>query len=468
MSIKIGFYGAAGEVTGSRHLLDVDGFKVLLDCGMFQGHRGETNKKNTELPFDPAALDAVLLSHAHVDHCGALPVLTKRGFKGAIHCTEITAELTGLMLLDSAHLQEHDALFFNKIHQKNGQAPIEPLYGEADARQATAQLVAHKFGEWVALNGKVRFRFHNAGHVIGSAMIEVEAQGAQGLRRVLFTGDLGRRHTLLMDAPEPPKSADYLLIESTYGDRVHESLQEVEPVMQRVVERAIKEKGKILIPSFALERTQELLFVLDKMIRHKQIPELPIYVDSPMAVTITELFDKHLDSESFSAEFKDYLCCEGDPFELKSVRYVRTPMESQRLNGLPGPMIILSASGMMEGGRILHHLRNNIDKDTTTILIVGYQAQGTLGRRLQEGAKKVRIFGLEHEVWARVETIHTFSAHADRDDLLWFMKAIDPRPRTIFLVHGEPQDRAKLAEHLKDAGIARVAAPDHGDVVELA
>lgn len=468
MTIKIGFYGAAGEVTGSRHLLDVDGFKVLLDCGLFQGHRGEALEKNTNLLFEPKELDAVLLSHAHVDHCGALPVLAKRGYAGPIHCTEITAELTGLMLMDSAHLQEHDALFFNKIHEKDGLAPISPLYGEADARAATALLKPHPFGEWVVLNEKVRFRFLNAGHVIGSAMVEVEATDAKGTRTIVFTGDLGRRHTLLMDSPEPPKKADYLLIESTYGDRVHESLQDVEPIMQRVVERAFKEKGKILIPSFALERTQELLFVFDKMIREKKIPPIHVYVDSPMAVTITEIFDKHLDSDSFSAEFKQYLSSEGNPFELKCVRYVRTPMESQRLNSVPGPHVILSASGMCEGGRILHHLRNNVDKDTTTILIVGYQAQGTLGRRLQEGAKKVRIFGLEHPVWARVETIHTFSAHADREDLMWFMKSISPAPRTIFLVHGEPEDRAKLAGHLKEAGLTGVATPDHGDVVELA
>jgi metallo-beta-lactamase family protein len=464
--VKLGFYGAAGEVTGSRHLLEVDGFKVLLDCGLFQGHRNDAAEKNKNLPFDPRSLDAVILTHAHIDHCGALPVLSKRGYAGPVYCTAVTAELAGIMLADSAHLQEHDALFFNKIHQKDGQA-IEPLYGDADARAAAALLKPLAFGEWRALTPKLRFRFLNAGHVIGSAMVELEATTPKGPRRVLFTGDLGRRRTLLMESPEPPKSVDYLLIESTYGDRVHETLSDVEPIMKRVVDRAAAEKGKILIPSFALERTQELLFVFDKMIREKKIPSIPIYVDSPMAITITEIFDRHLDSSSFSKEFKQYVCSEGNPFELKSVRYVRSVDESKRLNELPGPMAILSASGMCEGGRILHHLRNNVDKDTTTILLVGYQAQGTLGRRLQEGAKKVRIFGLPHDVWARVETVHTFSAHADREDLLWFMKSISPSPRTIFLVHGEEQDRAKLAEHLKDAGIARVALPEQGDVVEL-
>ncbi len=464
--MKIGFYGAAGEVTGSRHLLDVDGFKVLLDCGLFQGHRGESIEKNVNLPFDAKALDAVILSHAHIDHCGGLPLLAKRGYAGPIHCTNVTAELTGIMLADSAHLQEHDALFFNKIHQKDGKT-IEPLYGDAEAKAATALLTPHPFGAWVVLNEKIRFRFLNAGHVIGSAMIELEVRTPKGLRRILFTGDLGRRHTLLMEPPQPPENADYLLIESTYGDRLHENLADVEPILKRVVERAVAENGKILIPSFALERTQELLFVFDKMIREKTIPSLPIYVDSPMAVTITEIFSRHLDSASFSAEFKRYICEEGDPFALKSVRYVRSPQESRALNDKPGPMIILSASGMCEGGRILHHLRNNIDKDSTTILIVGYQAQGTLGRRLQDGAKKVRIFGLEHPVWARVETVHTFSAHADRDDLMWFMTSLKPVPRRIFLVHGEPVGRAKLAERLQAAGLSRVSQPAHGDSVEL-
>lgn len=467
--MKIGFYGGVGEVTGSRHLLEAEGLRVLLDCGLFQGHRAEALAKNKRAPFDPKTLDAVLLSHAHVDHCGNLPLLVRNGFTGSIHCTDATRDIAQVMLLDSAHLQEHDAEFFNKIHARAGDPErIEPLYGEEDAKACLGFFRSQPYETWVPLSGKVRFRFHNAGHVLGSAMIEIEVKTAKGLRRVFFTGDLGRRKSLLMSPPAVPRNVDYLLIESTYGDRDHDPIDRVESIMKSVVERSVAEKGKILIPSFALERTQEIIFILEKMIRHRQIPEIPIYVDSPMAVNITEIFSRHLDGFSFSPEFKDYVAKVGDPFDFKAIRYVRSVDESQALNSKEGPMIVLSASGMCEGGRILHHLRNNLDKDATTILMVGYQAEGTLGRRLQEGAKKVRIFGMEHSVWARVETLHTFSAHADQSDLMWFMKSLSPRPRAIFLVHGDPSDRAALTERLRAEGITRVECPEYGDSFELA
>jgi metallo-beta-lactamase family protein len=467
--VRIGFHGGVGEVTGSRHLLETGGLKLLLDCGLFQGHRREAIAKNREWRFDPKSVDAVLLSHAHVDHCGNLPLLVRKGFAGPIHCTEATADIAALMLMDSARLQENDAAFFNKMAAREGREErIEPLYTEADAQAAIARLTPQPVKEAVALGPRVRFRFFNAGHVLGSAMIQVETDLPHGgRRRVLFTGDLGRRKSLLMDPPVPPPSTDYLLIESTYGDRDHDAVDRVESLMKAVIDRAVAEKGKVLIPSFALERTQELVFVLEKMIRRRQIPALPIFVDSPMAINITEVFSRHLAGFSFSPEFKDYVESQGNPFEFREVRYCRTTEESQRLNDRPGPMVIISASGMCEGGRILHHLRNNLDKDTTTILLVGYQARGTLGRRLQEGARKVRVFGIEHGVWARVETLHTFSAHADRSDLLWFVKSLSPRPRTIFLVHGDPSDRTALKEALRAEGIDRVECPEYGDEHEL-
>jgi metallo-beta-lactamase family protein len=465
--MKIGFHGGVGEVTGSRHLLDAEGLKVLLDCGMFQGHRDEARAKNLRAPFDPKTVDVLLLSHAHMDHSGSIPLLVKNGFKGTIRCTDATKEMTALMLRDSARLQEQDAFFFNKLHAKDGKK-ITPLYTEADVQACLPLFKAEPYETWIVLSPKVRFRFHNAGHVLGSAMIEVEVTTSEGRRTVFFTGDLGRRKALMMDSPNAPKDVDYLLIESTYGDRVHETVDDVEGIMKTVVAKAIRDKGKILIPSFALERTQEIVFVLEKMIRHGQIPHIPVYVDSPMAISLTEIFSKYLDGFSFSPEFKDYVAKEGNPFDFKTVNYTRTPQESMKLNDMKGPMIILSASGMCEGGRILHHLRNNIEKKETQILIVGYQGEGTLGRRLQEGAKAVKIFDVTHPVLAQVTTLHTFSAHADRDDLLWFMKTAAPSPRTIFLVHGDPSDRVALKAHLAAEGLTRVECPEYGQEFPLA
>lgn len=466
--MKLAFYGGVGEVTGSRHLLEANGVRLLLDCGLFQGHRREALDKNLRCPFDPESVTAVLLSHAHIDHSGALPLLTKKGYRGKIHCTEATRDLSRIMLMDAAHLQEADAEFFNKIHARAGDKErIEPLYGQRDAQACLARFETHPYERPFSLGDGVGARFLNAGHVLGSAMIEVQVATAKGMRRVLFTGDLGRRKTILMDPPDIPRNVDYLLIESTYGDRDHEPIENVEGQLKAVVERAVAEKGKVIIPSFALERTQEIVFILEKLRRKRRIPEVPVFVDSPMAMNLTEIFDRHKRGFSFAPEFRDYVAKEGDPFGFESVRYVRTVEESKALNEKEGPMIILSASGMCEGGRVLHHLRNEIGKDATTVLLVGYQAEGTLGRRLQEGAKKVKIFGLEHEVWARVETLHTLSAHADRSDLLWFMKSLSPRPRRIFLVHGDPRDRQALRERLAAEGIRRVETPDLGDSFEL-
>ncbi len=460
--MKLTFYGGVGEVTGSRHLLEAAGRRVLLDCGLFQGHRADAIRKNKELPFDAKGLHHVLLSHAHVDHSGGLPLLTKAGYEGRIHCTDATRELCELMLMDSAHLQEADARFFNKLHAGK-QPPIEPLYTQDDAAKCLARFEGHPYHQSLPLAPGLSFKLYNASHVLGSALVEVEAEG----KRLLFTGDLGRRRTILMDPPERPSPVDYLMIESTYGDRIHDPITLVEGQLTEVVKRAFAEKGKILIPSFALERTQEIVFVVEKLIRHKAIPPIPLYVDSPMAVDITEIFNRHMDGFSFSPEFLAYVAKEGNPFQFRSVNYVRTPQESLKLNELPGPMIIVSASGMCEGGRILHHLRNNLAKRETTVLLVGYQAEGTLGRKLQSGAKSVKIFGVDETVAASVETMHTFSAHADRADLLWFIDSLQPRPKKIFLVHGDPDQRAALKRRLGEAGWSGVEAPQFGDSFAL-
>lgn len=467
MPSKLIFYGGVGEVTGSRHLLESGRQRVLLDCGLFQGHRHEALQKNMHLPFDPRGLAAVLLSHAHIDHSGGLPLLTKKGMTSSIHCTGPTADLCSIMLMDSAHLQEEDAKFFNKIHAKDG-SRIEPLYDSSDAKAALDLLQRHEYEQDFALGENLAARFLNAGHVLGSAMIQVDAQTDKGRRRIVFTGDLGRRQGLLMKPPAIAAQVDYLIIESTYGNRSHDPIDLAEKRLAEVVNETAAQKGKLLIPSFALERTQEILFILQRLFRANAIAPLPVYVDSPMANSITKVFAAHLDCFCFSAEFKAAAAKLGDPFGLKSVRLSGTAQESKAINDLSGPLAIIAGSGMCEGGRILHHLRNNIAGDNTTILLVGYQAAGTLGRRLQEGAKKVKIFGLEHEVWAKVETIPSFSAHADKDDLLWFISGLNPPPRKIFLVHGDPEQRRGLAEQLKAAGIDRVASPEFGESFDLA
>ncbi len=463
-SLKLSFAGGADEVTGSRHLLETPDARVLLDCGLFQGHRRESIEKNRKFEFSPRTLDAVLLSHAHIDHSGTLPLLVRNGYEGPIHCTPITREIVTVMLMDSARLQEEDARFFNKIHQKDG-IQIEPLYEEEDVLKTFDLFVSHAYGETFEIKPGVKCRFLNAGHVLGSAFIEIEAATPRGVRRVLFTGDLGRRKNILLDAPQVPKNVDYLLVESTYGGRSHASSEQVESELAAAINSAVEEKGKILIPSFALERTQEVVYLLSRLRRERKIPSIPLFVDSPMATNLTGIFNRH--HEDFSRDVQSEIRKHGDPFGLDTIRYVGSAEESRSLNDRPGPMIILSASGMCEGGRILHHLRNNIDKHNTLILIVGYQAEGTLGRQLADGARKVNIFGVRHEVLARVQSIRSFSAHADQDDLLWFIRNMTPRPRKIFLVHGDPESRERLAETLKAQGIDRVERPQYGQSFDL-
>lgn len=459
---RITFHGAAGEVTGSRHLLQAAGASLLLDCGLFQGRRAEAAEKNRNSPFDPSSLSAVLLSHAHIDHCGLLPRLAGDGFKGPIYATRETVDLVAIMLADSARLQEMDAKFFNKIHAADGER-IEPLYGEKEADLALSLLRPCGPGEMLSPAEGLHARFLNAGHVLGSAMIQADIETPAGPRRLLYTGDLGRREVPLMRPPEPPPDVDYLVIESTYGGRTHEPASEISAELGRLLRKAAAEKGRIIIPAFALERSQELIVALDKLRNDPSMPEIPVYVDSPMAINITEVFNKHLEGFSFDREFKAYARKDGDPFGFDFIKYARSKEESQALNTRPGPMIIISASGMCEGGRVLHHLRNNIADPSATVLMVGYQAAGTLGRRLQDGQKKVRIFGLQHEVAAEIRTMQHFSSHADREDLVAFVKSLDRKPRKIFLVHGDDTQRDALAEALTAEGFGGIEKPGLGE-----
>jgi len=462
---RISFHGAAGEVTGSRHLLETGGKRLLMDCGMFQGHRSDADAKNRTFRFPPASVDAVVLSHAHVDHCGLLPLLYKKGCNAPLHATPGTAEISAIMMADSARLQEGDAEFYNKLHAAE-HLSIEPMYDEEDAKLAGDHFVYNDYGQVFSPIPGVSATFFNAGHVLGSSMTQLDIDMPAGRRRLVYTGDIGREETLLLETPAPPKDVDYLVIESTYGDRNHEPLVDAAGKLAETIKRAWKEGGKIIIPSFALERTQEIVLIIDKLRHDKTVPEIPVYVDSPMAVSLTEIFNKHKGDLCFDSEFLAYAKSDGDPFGFDYVHYLRSKEESQTLNNKSGPMIIISASGMCEGGRILHHLRNNIEKENTTILLVGYQAQGTLGRRLQDGEKKIKIFGMEHEVWARVDTLHSFSSHADKNDLLAFIKTANPK-RGTFLVHGDPEARVALSAALAAAGIQNVKCPNMGEEFEL-
>lgn len=463
--VRISFHGAAGEVTGSRHLVETEQGSLLLDCGMFQGHRNDAQKKNRVFAFPPASVDAVLLSHAHIDHCGLLPSLYRDGCDGPLYATPGTAEIAGIMLADSARLQVGDAQFYNKIHAAE-KLTIEPLYNEEDAKLALAHLKPEGYGAAFSPLPGVEAKFLNAGHVMGSAMTQLDLDTAGGRRRLLYTGDLGRQEGLLMETPASPEGVDYLVVESTYGGRVHEKLADAGEKLAEVIKRAVRTRAKVIIPSFALERTQEIVFILDRLFRENAAPQIPVYVDSPMAVSLTEIFNKHRDDFSFDDKFEAYAKMDGDPFGFDYIRYLRTKDESQALNNKKGPMLVISASGMCEGGRVLHHLRNGLGDGDNIVLLVGYQAQGTLGRKLQEGMKKVKIFGMEHDVAASIETMHVFSSHADHNDIVAFVKAARPA-RGVFLVHGEPEARAALTEALAREGITNVRSPALGEEFEL-
>ena len=462
---KISFHGAAGEVTGSRHLLRTDAGSLLLDCGMFQGHRGDAQQKNRSFAFPPASVDAVLLSHAHIDHCGLLPALYRDGCAGPLYATRGTAEIAGIMLADSARLQESDAKFYNKVHAAE-KLTIEPLYREEDALLALSHLQPQDYNKDFAPLPGVTARFLNSGHVLGASLTQLDMDPPGGRRRLLYTGDLGRREGLLMESPASPEKVDYLVVETTYGGRTHEKLSDAGAKLAEVIARAVKSGGKVIVPSFALERTQEIVFILDRLFREKAIPEIPVYVDSPMAISLTEIFNRRRDDFSFDDKFKAYARMDGDPFGFNYIRYLRETDESKSINNKKGPMLIISASGMCEGGRVLHHLRNNIGGEENIVLLVGYQAQGTLGRRLQDGQKKVKIFGFEHEVLASIETMHFFSSHADHGDIVSFVKAANPA-RGVFLVHGDDEARAAITADLAKEGVKNVKSPALGEEFEL-
>ena len=465
--MKFSFYGAARSVTGSRHVIDAGGTRLLLDCGLYQGRRRESERLNRRLGFDPKSIDAVLLSHAHVDHSGALPVLAKGHFKGPVYMTDATADLTGIMLNDSAHLQKNDCVYINKKEQRRGAQRILPIYDGGDVRSISQRFHSVRYGHPIRVTSRIRAQFDDAGHILGSSSIYFKQSHRGNTRSVLFSGDLGRANMPILQDPQPPPSCDILIIESTYGDRVHEEDQEA---MKRkaldLVAHAVAHRSKIIIPAFAVGRTQDLVMRIKEAVQTGEIDPLPIFIDSPMASKATMVFRRH--PECFDQETFRTFTSQGDPFAAKYIRYVSSVKESQAINAMRGPCVIISASGMCEGGRVLHHLKHAVQDEANIIALVGFQAEHTLGRKLIEEWDTVPIFGVPTPRRAKVVRFNGLSAHADRNDLLAYVRAIKSKPSTIFVVHGEERQSFSLASAIREehAGID-VVVPEPGTTYNL-
>lgn len=466
----IKFLGAAQNITGSKHLIQTEGYNLLLDCGFSQGKRSESNKLNRTLPFSAEDIDAVILSHAHLDHCGTLPVLVKNEFLGKIYCTKATAEIAKYILLDSSAIQKQDCEYFNK-HIKEEKEKIFPIYTEENVKKTIKQFEPVEYfrqsNKWTELNKNIRFKLYDAGHILGSAIIFLEIKENGIIKTLGFTGDLGREQSPILRSPEYiTEDTQTFITECTYGSSTHRPLSDTANDFRNVINTAIKNKGKIIIPAFSLGRTQEIIYILHKLLDEKVVPSLPIYIDSPLAENITEIFPKYIND--FDGDFwKDFGNKGDSPFFIKNLTYVRLAEDSKALNKKRGPLIIISASGMAEGGRVLHHLKNNIENPQNIVLITGYQAENTLGRKIQEGINPVKIFGKDYNVRAKIITLNEFSAHADQNDLLSYISRIKNLER-IFLVHTEPPQAAAFKNMLeKSYPSLPVEIPTIGSAFEI-
>ena len=462
--MEIRFLGAARTVTGSMHAVSANGRTILLDCGLFQGKRQESFERNKTFPFEPASIHAVVLSHAHTDHAGNLPNLVRSGFRGPIYSTPATRDLCNVMLYDSAYIQERDVDYVNRKRQKSHLPPVEPLYSPADVGLAMSRFVSVGYGREFDVADGMRGTFSDAGHILGSAVLSLTIDEKGIRKKIGFTGDLGRKNTPILRDPVSMGDVDILISESTYGGRVHGPMSGTKAALLSVIRRTVDRGGKVVVPSFSLGRTQELVYMLFQLIDEKALPEVPVYVDSPLAVDATHVFRMH--PECFDAEMLSYLHHNEDPFGFGKITYVRSVDESKRLNSKPDPCVIISASGMCEAGRVLHHLANTVGNEKNAVLIVGFQAEHTLGRRIVERDKEVRIFGEMYPLKAEVAVINALSAHAGQDELLDYIGALDAdRLKNIFLVHGELAQAEALAAKLKDLRIRSVTIPSRGDRV---
>jgi len=466
--VQIEFIGGARTVTGSQHLLHINGKKILLECGLFQGKRSETYDRNKNFKFNPAEIDVMILSHAHIDHSGNIPNLVSKGFKGLIYATSATVDLCQIMLRDSAHLQEKDIEFVNKKRKKKNEEALDPLYTLEDVEKAMDQFVGVQYNRAIDLYPGIRVTFRDAGHILGSAGVFLEIEEKDGRKINLgFSGDIGRPDSPVIKSPDVLRDLDVLIMESTYGNRLHSPAEEVEEDFSTTINEVINNGGKVIIPAFAVGRTQTIVYMLHKLFDQNRIPEIPIYVDSPLAVDATAVFRSH--PECLDRETGRIFLEEGsDPFGFGRLKYIKKTEESKELNDKKGPMIIISASGMAEGGRILHHLANNIGNPKNLILFVGYAAEHTLARRIMDGDKKVNIFGEEYDVNAKIKIMDYFSGHADQKELLGYLRLnTQNKLKSIFLVHGEEDMALPLREKIIQKGYQNVQYPASGEIINI-
>jgi len=464
--MRINFHGAAHTVTGSQHLLEINGQRLLLDCGLYQGRRAETYARNLKFAHDPRKVDAVILSHAHIDHCGNLPNLVDDGYEGPIYATRATADLATIMMADSGRIQESDVEFVNKKRRGRGEGPIEPLYTEADAEAAAKLLYGVDYDAAFEPIPGVTARFVEAGHILGSAAISLEIEEKGRKIRFWFSGDIGRYKLPLLRDPVLPDVADYLLMECTYGDKSHNDPTAAFDEFREVVKRTVKRGGKLIIPAFAVGRTQEIVYHLNEMMHDGDVPRVPVFVDSPLAVNASNVFRKH--PECFDAETRKFVEEARHPaLDFKMLTYTQSVEESKALNLRKDPMVIISASGMAETGRILHHLKNNIENSKNTVCIVSWQAPYTLGRRLADREKQVKIFGEVYNRKAEVATIGGLSGHAGQDLLIKYATNVKGTVKKIFLVHGEEKQAGILTEKLKEQNLPEVYYPELHSSVEI-
>lgn len=463
--MEIKFLGAARNVTGSKHLVTtLSGKKILLDCGFFQNRGSDNDRLNRNFDFNPAEIDYLILSHAHIDHSGNVPNLVKQGFKGIIFTTAATVDLCEVMLTDSAFIQEGDTKYLNKRRKRKGQELLEPIYTVKDVTEALKHFKRIAVNKMFAIDDEVSFLFTDAGHILGSVSVHLYVKENSATKQLTFSGDIGRYNDLILKSPQTFPQADLIVCESTYGDRLHEQHEDArQKLLKVVIETCVEKKGKLIIPAFSLGRTQEIIYTLDRFKTENKLPSIKVFVDSPLAIDATNIMRKH--SEFFNDDVIDYMHVDPDPFGFSNLTYVRKAEDSKKLNDMHEPCIIISASGMIEAGRIKHHVKNNVINANNTILIVGYCSPGSIGGKLRDGAKKIRIFGDEYDVKARVEVISSFSAHADYEEMIQYLSCQDKKKvKKLFLVHGEYPVQQVFRQTLLKTGFTDIEIPEQGEV----